>query len=81
MLDVQRLVYLSFRQSINSVNLLIIGINKYLHAAMGIVLVGFNMDRITTIAAIFKVILIFTTQIQRDVGGMSAKRTNNGFVK
>jgi hypothetical protein len=62
------------------INLLVIGVNKHLHTLMRFVFVGFYMNGIATVAAIFKVILIFTTDIQRDMGRVAAKRTNNGFV-
>jgi hypothetical protein len=63
-----------------SVKLFIIGIDKNLHTAMQVVFVGDNMNWIAAVAAIFKIVLIITADIQRDMGWVTAKRAQNRFM-
>jgi type IV secretory pathway VirB3-like protein len=60
--------------------LLVIGIDKHLHRAVGLVFVHHNMDWIAAIAAIFHIVLIITADIQRYVSGVATKRAENGFM-
>jgi hypothetical protein len=45
------------------VNLLVLGIDKYLHIAMLIILVGDNMNGIAAVAAILDIVLIITADV------------------
>jgi hypothetical protein len=60
--------------------LFVIGIDKNLHTAVQVVFVGDNMNRITAVAAIFKIVLIITADVERDMGWVTAKRAQNRFM-
>jgi hypothetical protein len=45
------------------VDLLVLGIDKYLHIAMLIILVGDNMNGIAAVAAILDIVLIITADV------------------
>ena len=63
------------------VKLLVFGVNEHLHTMPGFIFVHHDVDGIAAIAAILNVVLIVSADVQCDVGWVTTKWAENGFMK